>query len=84
MVIVIKFAVCKFKWSNSKSGSPIMEYGGAIKLEACRPLWCKWTCEDVPKSSSPSGVRGRNQLLFIEPTQSRKVVQLEGVKIVFI
>ena len=31
-----------------------------------------------------SGVWGSNQLVFIEPTQSRKVVQLEGVKIVFI
>src|SRR5215216_1165999 len=51
--VVIKFAVCKFKWSNTKSGSPIMEYGGAIKLEACRPLWCQWNCEDVPKSGSP-------------------------------
>ena len=52
VVIVIKFAVCEFGWSNSKSGSPIMEYGGAIKLEACRPLWCQWNCEDVPKSVS--------------------------------
>ena len=31
-----------------------------------------------------SGVWGSNQLVFIEPTQSRKVVQLEGVKIVII
>ena len=53
MVIVIKIAVCKFKWSNSKSGSPIMEYGGAIKLEACRPLWWQWTYIDVTKSGSP-------------------------------
>ena len=22
-------------------------------LEACRPLWWQWTCEDVPKSGSP-------------------------------
>ena len=22
-------------------------------LEACHPLWCQWTCEDVPKSGSP-------------------------------
>ena len=53
VVIVIKIAVCKFKWSNSKSGSPIMEYGGAIKLESCRSLWCQWNFEDVPKSGSP-------------------------------
>ena len=26
----------------------IMEYGGAIKLEAYRPLWCQCNCEDVP------------------------------------
>ena len=26
---------------------------GAIKLEACRPLWCQWNFEDVPKSGSP-------------------------------
>ena len=31
-----------------------------------------------------SGVWGSNQLVFIEPTQPRKVVQLEGVKIVII
>lgn len=31
-----------------------------------------------------SGVWGSNQLVFIEPTQSRKVVQLEEVKIVII
>ena len=22
-------------------------------LEACHPLWCQWTCEDVLKSGSP-------------------------------
>ena len=22
-------------------------------LDACRPLWCQWTCEDVPTSGSP-------------------------------
>ena len=31
-----------------------------------------------------NGVWGSNQLVFIEPTQSRKVVQLEEVKIVII
>ena len=31
-----------------------------------------------------SGLWGSNHLVFIEPTQSRKVVQLEGVKIIFI
>ena len=31
-----------------------------------------------------SGLWGSNHLVFIEPTQSRKVVQLEGVKIVII
>ena len=45
--------LCKFKWSNLKSVSPIIKYGGAIKFEACCPLWCQWNCEDVPKSGSP-------------------------------
>ena len=31
-----------------------------------------------------SGVWGNNHLVFIEPMQSRKVVQLEGVKIIII
>ena len=36
------------------------------------------------ESLTHSGLWGSNRLVFIEPTQSRKVVQLEGVKIVFI
>ena len=30
-----------------------VEHHEEIKLEACHPLWCQWTCEDVPKSGSP-------------------------------
>ena len=30
-----------------------VEHHKEIMLEACRPLWCQWTCEDVPKSGSP-------------------------------
>ena len=36
------------------------------------------------ESLTHSGLSGSNHLVFIEPTQSIKVVQLEGVKIVFI
>ena len=41
-----------------------------------------WRC--AKEWLTHSGVWGSNQLVFIEPIQSRKVVQLEGVKIVFI
>ena len=43
VVIVIKIAVCKFKWSITKRSS-------AWSLTS---IWCQWTCEDVPKSGSP-------------------------------
>jgi hypothetical protein len=38
----------------------------------------------VPKRGSPIVEYGSNLLVFIEPAQSRKVVQLEEVKIVII
>ena len=41
-----------------------------------------WRCAE--ESLTHSGLWGSNHLVFIEPTQSRKVVQLEGVKIVII
>ena len=41
-----------------------------------------WRC--AKEWLTHSGVWGSNQLVFIEPTQSRKVVQLEEVKIVII
>ena len=30
-----------------------VEHHEEIMLVACRPLWCQWTSEDVPKSDSP-------------------------------
>ena len=30
-----------------------VEHHEEIILEAYRPLWCQWTCEDVTKSGSP-------------------------------
>ena len=30
-----------------------VEHHKEIVLEACRPLWWQWTCEDVRKSGSP-------------------------------
>ena len=30
-----------------------MEHHEDIMLEACRPLWWQWTCEDMLKSGSP-------------------------------
>ena len=42
-------------WSSSRL--PCASSSGASRrdqvLEACRPLWWQWTCEDVPKSGSP-------------------------------
>ena len=43
VVIVIKIAVCKFKWSITKRSS----------AWSLHPLWHQWTCEAVPKSGSP-------------------------------
>ena len=62
-----------------------VEHHKHIMLEACRPLWRQWTYEDVLKSGSPIvEYGGSNLLVFTKPMQSRKVVQLEGVKIVII
>ena len=30
-----------------------VEHHEDIMLEACRPLWWQWTCEDMLKSGSP-------------------------------
>ena len=42
-------------WSSSRL--PCASSSGASRrdqvLESCHPLWCQWTCEDVPKSGSP-------------------------------
>ena len=54
-------------------------------LEACRPLWWQWTCEDMLKSGSPIvEYAASNLLVFIKPTLSRNVVHLEEAKIIVI
>ena len=70
MVIVIKFEVCKFKWSTTKRSSLklVVHYGVNGLVKMCQRV-------ALPEWSMS------NQLVFIEPTQPRKVVQLEGVKI---
>jgi hypothetical protein len=53
-------------------------------LEACH-LLCSWICEDMLKESlSHSRIWGSNPQDFTEQSQSRKVVQLEKIKIVII
>jgi hypothetical protein len=53
-------------------------------LEACH-LFCSCICEDMLKESlSHSRVWGSNSQDFTEQAQSRKVVQLENIKIVII
>jgi len=75
VVIVIKVAVCKFKWSITKRSR-------AWSLPSTVVTMDLWRCAE--EWLTHSGVWGSNQLVFTEPTQSRKVVQLEGVKIVII
>jgi len=75
VVIVIKIAVCKFKWSITKRSS-------AWSLPSIVVTMDLWRCAE--EWLTHSGLWGSNHLVFIEPTQSRKVVQLEGVKIVII
>ena len=75
VVIVIKIVVCKFKWSITKRSS-------AWSLPSIVVTMDLWRCAE--EWLAHSGVWGSNLLVFTEPMQSRKVVQLEGVKIVFI
>ena len=75
VVIVIKIAVCKFKWSITKRSSAWILPSIVVSMDL-------WRCAE--EWLTHSGLWGSNHLVFIEPTQSRKVVQLEGVKIVFI
>ena len=74
MVIVIKIAVCKFKWNIMKTS--------CLKLAIhCGDNGLVKMCRRVLTHSE---LWGSNLLVFIEPSQSRKVVQLEEVKIVII
>ena len=75
VVIVIKIAVCKFKWSITKRSSAWILPSIVVSMDL-------WRCAE--EWLTHSGLWGSNHLVFIEPTQSRKVVQLEGVKIVII
>ena len=75
VVIVIKIAVCKFKWSITKISSAWIVPSIVVSMDL-------WRC--AKEWLTHSGVWGSNQLVFVERAQSRKVVQLEGVKIVFI
>ena len=68
-------AVCKFKWSITKRSN-------AWSLPSIVVTMDLWRCAE--EWLTHSGVWGSNQLVFIEPTQSRKVVQFEEVKIVII
>ena len=75
VVIVIKIAVCKFKWSIMKRSSAWILPSIVVSMDLlrCAKEWL-----------THSWLRGINHLVLMEPTQSRKVVQLEGVKIVII
>jgi hypothetical protein len=74
VVIVIKLAVCKFKWSITKrSCLKLAVHCGDNGLVKIAKEWL-----------THSGVWGSNLLVFIEPAQSRKVVHIEEDKIVII
>ena len=75
VVIIIKIAVCKFRWSSTKRWSSWSLPSIVVSMDL-------WRCAE--EWLTHSGVWGSNHLVFIEPTQSRKVVQLEEVKIVII
>ena len=72
---LIKIAVCKFKWSIMKRSSAWILPSIVVSMDL-------WRCAE--EWLTHSGVWESNQLVLIEQTQSRKVVQLEGVKIVII
>ena len=75
VVIILKIAVCKFKWSITKRSSAWILPSIVVSMDL-------WRCAE--EWLTHSELWGSNHLVFIEPTQSRKVVQLEGVKIVII
>ena len=75
VVIVIKIAVCKFKWSITKRSSAWSFPSIVVTMDL-------WRCAE--EWLTHSGVWGSNHLVSIDPTQSRKVVQLDGVNIVII
>jgi hypothetical protein len=59
--VCIKRKISYNTWRMTSSGDRHQDWGVQVQvehheeiiLEACRPLWCQWTCEDVPKSGSP-------------------------------
>ena len=75
VVIVIKIVVCKFKWSITKRSSSWSLPSIVVSMDL-------WRCAE--EWLTHSGVWGSNHLVFIGPTQSRKVVHLEEDKIVII
>ena len=70
-----KVAMCKFKWSITKRSSAWSFPSIVVTMDL-------WRCAE--EWLTHSELWGSNHLVFIEPMQSRKVVQLEGVKIVII
>ena len=92
MVSIVNYALCTNPWSSWEffvglgcgvqvQGS-ITKRSNAWSLPSIVVTMDLWRCAE--EWLTHSGVWGSNQLVFIEPTQSRKVVQLEGVKIVII
>ena len=75
VVIVIKIAVCKFKWSITKRSNAWCLPSIVVSMDL-------WRCAE--EWLTHSGVWGSNHLVSIDPTQSRKVVHLEEDKIVII
>ena len=67
MVSIVNYALCTNPWSSweffvglgcgvqvqVKRASSSKASRRDQMLEACRPLWWQWTCEDVRKSGSP-------------------------------
>ena len=92
MVSIVNYAFCTNPWS-------LWEFfvglgcGVQVQMEHHKEIKClklAVLCGDnglvkmCGRWLTHGGVWGSNQLVFIESTQSRKVVQLEGVKIVII
>ena len=80
-------------WRMTSSGDHHQDCGVQAQVEHHKEIKClklvvhcgdNGLVKNVKEWLIHSGVWESNQLVFIEPTQSRKVVQLEEVKIVII
>ena len=55
-----------------------------IMLEACRPLWWQWTCEDMLKRGSTMLCMWEQSTSLHQANAIKKVVHLEEAKVIVI